>query len=158
MIDAADFEISVEDALKRKKRWALNLGVAAAGGVTAGLLLKFYAGLAVVTAAVPPLAVFTLPLAVAVGVGVLTFVAFRAAGASANKYVEAENQAAQAEEENMSRGGSFSVGGVMSKVPNCSVRLGAKLYGEKCQPFWKGIFSWAKVKSKNSNIEIVPQP
>ncbi len=71
---AGDEEV---EYLLQKKRLALVLGFAALGGVAASLLLKFYAGLAVVTAAVPPAAIFTLAVAAAVTTGVLVFAAIK---------------------------------------------------------------------------------
>ncbi len=141
----------------QKKRFALCLGFGALGGVgvSACLLLQLYAGLAVmtaVTALMPPAALVTLPIAAAVIVGGLAFLAIRALRAyksHADVQYESDNLIAH---NNFVQNRPLGVGGYQDlPITKPLHRLANNLYGKKSlegRPafsFWGRLFSRAPV-------------
>jgi hypothetical protein len=140
----------------QKKRLALCLGFGALGGVSACLLLKFYAGLAVVTAVMPPAALVTLPIAAAVIVGGLAFLAIRALRAyKSHADVQYPKDDATAKQKHVEVNAQEGVCDLLDEQPPIPKkrlhRLADALYGEEPMKdrspfsFWGRLFSRAPV-------------
>ncbi len=155
LVSDKEYNHHEEEFILQKRRGILAASIALGGGVlSAGLLLKFCASLALVTAFCPPAAVVAVTMiAATVVVGALTFFAGKFLKSYKKRQDDCAEKAAQEANKIENNGypdGTFPIGDVHLPPPTIGHKLVNNLYGSKPlsqrQPiprttFWKMLFS-----------------